>query len=43
MEMGEASLRVVVPGNYVDEGFISGHGTYEREGKIYASLAGVVY
>jgi exosome complex component RRP4 len=43
MELAEASLRLVVPGDYVDEGFIAGHGTYEQDGKIYASLAGVVH
>lgn len=37
------SMRIVVPGDYVDEGFIAGHGTYEQDGKIYASLAGVVH
>ncbi|CDW78954.1 exosome complex exonuclease rrp4 [Stylonychia lemnae] len=36
-------MRIVVPGDYVDEGFIAGHGTYEQEGKIYASLAGIVH
>ena len=35
--------RIVVPGDFIDEGFIAGHGTYELEGKIFASLAGVVH
>jgi len=39
----DVSARVVVPGDYIDEGFIAGHGTYELEGKIFASLAGVVH
>ena len=39
----EVSMRIVVPGDYVDEGYIAGHGTYEHEGKIYASLAGIVH
>eukprot|EP00347_Sterkiella_histriomuscorum_P013306 403365220 len=39
----DVSMRIVVPGDYVDEGFIAGHGTYEQDGKIYASLAGIVH
>jgi exosome complex RNA-binding protein Rrp4 len=39
----DVSARIVVPGDYVDEGFISGHGTYEQDGKIFASVAGVVH
>lgn len=39
----EAAQRLVVPGDYVDEGFIAGHGTYEEAGRIYASLAGVIH
>jgi len=39
-----SETRIVVPGDYVDEGYIAGHGTFEEEGgKIYASLAGVVH
>jgi exosome complex component RRP4 len=37
------SMRLVVPGDYIDEGFIAGHGTYEQDSKIYASLAGVIH
>ena len=32
-----------MPGDYVDEGYIAGHGTYEQDGKIFASLAGIVH
>ena len=43
MESLSEIMRLVVPGDYLDEGLIAGHGTYEDEGKIYASLAGVVH
>ena len=37
-------MRIVTPGDYIDEsGFIAGHGTYEHDNKIFASLAGVVH
>ena len=38
-------LKIVLPGDYIGEGFISGHGTYEnlKDGQIYASMAGVVH
>ena len=46
--------KIVLPGDYIGEGFIAGHGTYEKrtagagaDGKssqlIYASMAGVVH
>ena len=44
MEGADSNLmRIVVPGDYIDEGFITGHGTYENDNKIYASLAGIVH
>lgn len=39
----EESIKMVVPGDYIDEGFITGHGTYEQDDKIYAALAGIVH
>ena len=45
-------LKIVVPGDYIGEGYVAGHGTYvgtaeDEEGVvkkvIYASLAGVVH
>jgi exosome complex component RRP4 len=39
-------FRVVVPGDYIGEGFVAGHGTFtapENPKEIYASLAGVVH
>lgn len=38
-------LRIVLPGDFIGEGFIAGHGTYEnqKDGKIYANMAGVVH
>lgn len=49
----DGKLRVVVPGDYIDEGqgLTAGHGTFESkeededqaESKIYASVAGVVH
>ena len=38
-------MRIVLPEDQIGEGFISGHGTYEnkQDGKIYASMAGVVH
>lgn len=40
-----ADLRVVLPGDYIGQGLIAGHGTYEnsKDGKIYANMAGVVH
>ena len=40
-----ADVRIVLPGDYIGEGFIAGHGTYEspKDHKIYANLAGVVH
>lgn len=38
-------MRIVLPGDQIGEGLISGHGTYDNkhDGKIYASMAGVVH
>ena len=38
-------IRIVLPGDFIGEGFIAGHGTYEniKDGKIYANMAGVVH
>lgn len=38
-------VRIVLPGDYIGEGFIAGHGTYEnqKDTKIYANMAGVVH
>lgn len=40
-----AKSRIVLPGDYIGEGMISGHGTYENpdDNQIYASMAGVVH
>ena len=40
-----AELRVVLPGDYIGQGLIAGHGTYEnaKDGLIYANMAGVVH
>ena len=40
-----ADLRVVLPGDYIGQGLIAGHGTYEnaKDGLIYANMAGVVH
>ena len=44
-----AMEKIVLPGDYIGEGFIAGHGTYEKRAKgkngqlIYASMAGVVH
>ena len=38
-------VKVVVPGDYIGTGFVSGHGTYvnpDNKKEIYDSLAGVV-
>ena len=41
--------KIVLPGDYIGEGFIAGHGTYEKRARgknghvIYASMAGVVH
>ena len=41
--------KIVLPGDYIGEGYIAGHGTYENRPKgsdkelIYASMAGVVH
>lgn len=43
MESDNSALRIVVPGDYIDQGFIAGHGTYEHDSQIFASLAGVVH
>lgn len=42
-EAGE--LRIVLPGDYIGESLIAGHGTYEskKDNKIYANMAGVVH
>lgn len=41
----EYSDKIVIPGDIVstDESFISGQGTYEEKGVIYACLAGVIH
>lgn len=39
-------LKIVVPGDYIGQGFVAGMGTFvegTEEKKIYASLAGVVH
>lgn len=38
-------LRIVLPGDYIGEGLIAGHGTFEnkKDSKIYANMAGVVH
>lgn len=38
-------IRIVLPGDFIGEGYIAGHGTYEnaKDGKIYANMAGVVH
>lgn len=38
-------IRIVLPGDFIGEGFIAGHGTYEnqKDGLIYANMAGVVH
>ena len=39
-------VKVVVPGDYIGNGFVAGHGTItgtENPKEIYASLAGVVH
>ena len=38
-------MKIVVPGDYLGEGFVAGHGTFtdEGSGEIYASMAGVVH
>jgi len=38
-------IRIVLPGDYIGEGLIAGHGTYEssNDNKIYANMAGVVH
>jgi exosome complex component RRP4 len=40
-----ADVRIVLPGDYIGEGFISGHGTFEnqKDNKIYSNMAGVVH
>lgn len=40
-----AEIRIVLPGDFIGEGYIAGHGTYEstKDGKIYANMAGVVH
>ena len=44
-----AMQKIVLPGDYIGEGYIAGHGTYENRPKgsdkelIYASMAGVVH
>jgi len=37
--------KIVVPGDYIGEGYVAGHGTYcnQADLKIYATLAGVVH
>mmetsp|Transcript_8603 Transcript_8603/g.14531 ORF Transcript_8603/g.14531 Transcript_8603/m.14531 type:complete len:278 (-) Transcript_8603:55-888(-) len=44
-ELEMAKQRIVLPGDFIGEGLIAGHGTYEKERdeKIYASIAGVVH
>ena len=41
----QSEMRIVLPGDHIGEGFISGHGTYEnkKDGQIYANMAGVVH
>ena len=47
MDQSELSnaMRLVVPGDFVSEaqGLMSGHGTYESQNNIYASLAGIIH
>ena len=40
-----ADVRIVLPGDYIGQGYIAGHGTYENpnDQNIYANLAGVVH
>ena len=42
----ETNMKVVVPGDFIGEGYVAGTGTYVPEdepGIIYASMAGVVH
>ena len=40
-----SDLKIVVPGDYLGTGFVSGHGTFVQTDtqEIYASMAGVVH
>ena len=45
-EVNETHMKVVVPGDYIGQGYVAGNGTYVPEdepGTIYASMAGVVH
>jgi len=45
-EFSVNDVKVVVPGDFIGTGFVSGHGTYvnpDNKKEIYASLAGVVH
>ena len=45
-KVDEAELKIVVPGDFIGEGYVAGNGTYVNEDNpsvIYASMAGVVH
>ena len=45
-EVNDTHMKVVVPGDFIGQGFVAGQGTYvpaDEPGMIYASMAGVVH